>query len=257
MRRLILEEPVSGAAIWSRRCAVLALAVAGFGLGFGRFGFTDLPSAVTVFVAALLLAVLALLLAAISGVAIWKRGVKGLGRALTGAVLALALLGWPMVMMVRSFGQPQMTDISTDMDVPPPFSGDVRVIAQRGFMPASLSRSQREPQIRAYPDIQPLMLDMDVQDAFSIAQTVVKTLGWRVIDAHPPSIGAAEGRLEVQARSLLMGIPYAVSLRLKTTQDGTRLDIRSVSNLGAHDFGANADLIRKFTAAVQTELDAR
>ena len=76
------------------------MAVAGFGLGFGRFGFTDLPSAVTVFVAALLLAVLALLLAAISGVAIWNRGVKGLGRALTGAVLALALLGWPMVILV-------------------------------------------------------------------------------------------------------------------------------------------------------------
>ena len=213
--------------------------------------------AVAVFVAALLLAVLALGLAVVSGVVIWNRGVKGLGRALTSTVLALALLGWPIVMVVRSFSQPQMTDISTDTDVPPSFSGDVRVIALRGFMPSSLSRSQREPQAKAYPDIQPLMLDMDVQDAFSIVQAVVKTLGWRMIDAHPPSIGAAEGRLEVQARSLLMGIPYAVSLRLKTTQDGTRLDIRSVSNLGAHDFGANADLIRKFTAAVQTELDAR
>jgi len=257
MRRLILEEPLSAAAIWSRRCALLAIAVAGFGLGFGRFGVTDVPSAVAVFVSALLLAVLALLLAGIAGMAIWNKGLRGLGRALAGAGLALALLGWPIVMVTRSFDQPRLTDISTDMDLPPAFSSNMKVVAQRGFMPAELSRSQREPQAKAYPDIQPLNLDLDVQDTYATAETALKALGWRIMDAHPPAIGAAEGHLEARTRSLLMGIPHAILIRIRAVADGTRLDMRAASHLGTHDFGANAELIRKFTIAFQNELDAR
>jgi uncharacterized protein (DUF1499 family) len=257
MRRLILEEPYSQAALWSRRCAILALPVAGFGLAFGRFGFTDLPNAVAVFVSALLLAVLALVLTGFAAAAIWNKGLRGLGKALTGAFLALALLAWPVFMVLRSLDQPQLTDISTDTDVPPSFSGDDKAVAQRGFMPSAMPANQRMMQAKAYPDIQPLVLDMDVQDAYATAQAVVKALGWQIMDTQAPSIGAADGRLEARARSLLMGIPYALSIRIKALPEGTRLDIRSASHLGAHDFGANAELIRKFTTAFKNEVDGR
>ena len=257
MRRLILEEPVSVAAVWSRRCAVMALPVAAFGLAFGRFGFTDMPNALAVFVSALMIAVLAIVLAGFAGVNIWNTGREGLGRALTGVVLALALLAWPSLLMLRSFHQPRLNDISTDIDVPPVFDGDVRLISQRGFMPPPLSRTQREIQLKAYPDIQPMQFDIDPHEAFATAEATLKTLGWKELDAHLPFKTVFDGRIEARSRSLLMGIPYAVSIRIRPTQDGSRIDIRAVSNLGTHDFGANADVIRRFQAAFQTELEAR
>ena len=54
MRRLILEEPVSRAAVWSRRAAVFALATAGVAIALSRFGGVEPAAALTVFGAALI-----------------------------------------------------------------------------------------------------------------------------------------------------------------------------------------------------------
>ena len=41
MRHLIIEEPVSVAAIWSRRLSVFAIVVAGMGVALARLNPTD------------------------------------------------------------------------------------------------------------------------------------------------------------------------------------------------------------------------
>ena len=64
MRRLIIEEPLSQAAVWSRRTAVFALATAAVSIAIARFGGVDPSGALAVFGAALVLAFLAALLAA-------------------------------------------------------------------------------------------------------------------------------------------------------------------------------------------------
>jgi uncharacterized protein (DUF1499 family) len=257
MRHHILEEPVSRLAVWSRRCAFLALPIAGFGLAFGRFGFTELPNAVAVFVFALLMAVLALVLAGFAFVGIWNTGQKGAAQAMTAVALALALLAWPTLMIVRSIDQPSLNDITTDIDAPPAFSAEPKVVAARGgFVPSAIGRSQREAQLKAYPQVQPINLDVDVTEAFASAEAALKTLGWKEIDGAAPIPHRADGRLEVRARSLLMGIPYSISVRIRTAGEGSRVDVRSLSRLGAHDFGANADNIQTFAAALQAELDA-
>ena len=63
MRRLIVEEPLSRAAVWSRRTAVFALATAAVSIAIARFGGVDPSGALAVFGAALVLAFLAALLA--------------------------------------------------------------------------------------------------------------------------------------------------------------------------------------------------
>ena len=62
MRRLILEEPYSRAAIWSRRLAVFALFVAGVDCALSRAGAVEPAGALAVLGAGLVLACLAGLL---------------------------------------------------------------------------------------------------------------------------------------------------------------------------------------------------
>ena len=96
MRRLIVEEPHSRAAVWSLRTAVFALAAAGVAVGLARFAGIDAGAALTVFAAALTLAFLALLLAGSAGVVVWRTGRRGAGQAALGCCLSLALLAYPV-----------------------------------------------------------------------------------------------------------------------------------------------------------------
>lgn len=258
MRRLILEEANSSAALWSRRIAVLAVPVAGFGLAFGRFRYTDLNSALAVLGFAMFLAVLAIILAGFAFVNIWRTGAGGTRIALFGVFLSLCLLAWPGFLTVRSLQLPRINDISTDIDQPPSFSPNPAVVAARGgFMPAPMTRQLREQQPAAYPLVLPLVLDADAIEAFAAVQKVVKKLGWKELDLTAPIPGRADGLIEMSSRSLLMGIPYNIVIRLRPAGDSTRVDMRALTRFGAHDFGANAELIEKFNAALQAEMDAR
>ena len=62
MRRLILEEPWSAAALWSRRLAFFALIVGVMSVGLARSGLVDITAIFAVFGAAVIVAGLGLLL---------------------------------------------------------------------------------------------------------------------------------------------------------------------------------------------------
>jgi uncharacterized protein (DUF1499 family) len=51
-------------------------------------------------------------------------------------------------------------------------------------------------------------------------------------------------------RTLLLRLPDDITVRIRPRADGTRIDIRSASRLGHHDFGANAARIRRFLEEV-------
>ena len=80
MRRLIVEEPLSRAAVWSGRTATFATATAIVSVGIARLGGRDPTGALAVFGASLALAFLALLLAASATVMIWRTGRRGVRR---------------------------------------------------------------------------------------------------------------------------------------------------------------------------------
>ncbi|MDO8877189.1 MAG: DUF1499 domain-containing protein, partial [Pseudolabrys sp.] len=50
--------------------------------------------------------------------------------------------------------------------------------------------------------------------------------------------------IETTARTLLMGFRDDVVIRITAVGSGTRIDLRSASRYGAHDFGANAARLR-------------
>src|SRR3954452_22516735 len=95
MRRLIIEEPVSRPARWSPMVAVFALVVTALAVLLIRFERVEYPAGFAALAIGLLLAVLAALLALIGFLRIWQEGRRGLGSAIRGLLLALAILAYP------------------------------------------------------------------------------------------------------------------------------------------------------------------
>jgi len=109
MRRLILEEPMSRAAAVSRRVAVFACLTAGAAMVVARATHgEDSLEALAVFAAALLLAGVALLLAGAAAVEIWNTGRRGVAQAAAGALLALALIGFPAYLTLEAARLPRI-----------------------------------------------------------------------------------------------------------------------------------------------------
>ena len=92
MRRLILEEPWSAAALWSRRLALFALTVGAISVVLARSGLVDVTAVLAVFGAAVIVACLGLLLGGAGSVVIWRTGRRGMGSIVVGALLAPARL---------------------------------------------------------------------------------------------------------------------------------------------------------------------
>src|SRR6516165_12516453 len=99
MRRLILEQPYSAAALWSRRLAIFAVAVAVMGFVVARGGL-DANAVMAVLGGAVCLAGLAILVSLAAINIIWRTGRKGAGQLAAGLILASLLLAYPAYLAV-------------------------------------------------------------------------------------------------------------------------------------------------------------
>ncbi|HMF20954.1 MAG TPA: DUF1499 domain-containing protein [Pseudolabrys sp.] len=241
-RRPFHDEPTSKVAVWSSRLGLFAFAVAALSIVIVRSSLLEIVPALATFAAALVFAGLAILLAFAGFVVIWRQGRAGLGRALVGLFLGLALLAYPSYLGVRAMRLPAISDITTDTANPPRFDALARMrprdrIDYPGPATAALQRA-------AYPDIGPLELDVPVKVAYDAALALVTKRKWSISDARAPGPGRREGVIEAVARTPIMGFRDDVAIRVVPLGQGTRIDMRSASRLGAHDLGANASRIR-------------
>ncbi len=258
MRHLILEEPVSLAAAWSRRLAAFAIAVALIALGLARASKIDATAVLSVFGAAILFAGLAILLACAGAVVIWQSGRRGVGLVLAGLAMAALVLAGPAYYTARAITRPLLNDVSTDLTDPPAFSQSRRALAARdGATHAESGAQTRDAQRRAYPDAQPIVLDLDADEAWPMILKAIDARGWRVIEQRPPGGRMGVGHIDAVARTLVMGFPEDVTVRVRPLAGQTRIDVRSASRFGRHDFGSNADRIQRFSTELQAQLDAR
>ena len=254
MRRLTVDEPVSRAAVWARRLAVFALLVAGLAIILARARAADPTAALTVFAAALVVAGFALLLAATAALVIWREGLRGAEQAFLGFVLAAGLIAYPAYLAALAFALPKINDVSTDLASPPAFLRSAKArAAGAGTEPAPASEAARAAERAAYPDLQPIKLQMDVLAAYRLALSVATDLGWQIIDLAPPGPQGRTATIEAVDRSLFFGFPSDLVIRVKPGPTSTAIDLRAASRVGQHDFGAGAARIRKFAAAIKEE----
>jgi uncharacterized protein (DUF1499 family) len=240
-RRRIADDPVSRLAIWARRFAFFSFAATVLAILIVRSGMLEVMPALGTFAAALLCAVFAILLALGAFVVIWKDGLDGGGRAFGAIAIGGALLAYPAYLGVRAYQLPMINDVTTDPIDPPRFDVVARLrprgtVEYAGLYAADLQRT-------AYPDIEPLDLTVPPQAAYDAAVAIITKRKWRVVVDRPPG-GRRDGQIEAVARTPIMGFRDDVTLRIRATPDGSRIDVRSASRYGRHDFGTNASRVR-------------
>ena len=247
MRRLIVEEPVSRAAVWALRIAWFALAVTLIAVALLRFGSVELRSGFAALGAGLALALGAVGLAFAAFARIWTEGRRGLGRAVWGLLLALLILAYPGWFAARALTLPALTDISTDIENPPAFSRSRAALEARGGRrPPDVPAEERRKQREAYPQLGPLSLDLPPDEAYELVRKAAANRGWQIIESMRPGGRVGLGRLEAIDRTFLLRIPDDVTVRIRPRADGARIDVRSASRIGRHDLGQNARRIRRF-----------
>lgn len=144
---------------------------------------------------------------------------------------------------------PYIHDITTDLENPPAFVA-VAGIRKEGDHPVAYDGPEvAEQQRKAYPDLAPLLTSAAPAQVFDKAKTVVAELGLELVDANPQ-----EGRIEATQTTLLYGFKDDVVIRIVTTPNGTRVDVRSKSRVGRSDLAQNAKRIRILLANLKTAL---
>jgi len=190
----------------------------------------------------LILAALAVLLSFSAFVVIWRQGLSGLGSAILGLFLGLLLLAYPAYLGYRASKLPELHDITTDSGNPPRFDALARQRppGSNDYPGAAAAQKQRA----AYPEIAPLQENVPVKLAYDIALALVTKRKWHIADARPLAAGRREAVIEATARTPIMGFRDDVVIRMSGIGSGVRIDIRSASRYGLHDFGANAARVR-------------
>lgn len=211
------------------------------GVMLGRSGVVGGWGGIAVLAAALSLALAALGFAANAAIVIWQTGRRGTGRAVGGCLLAAMVLAYPAYLAARAASLPALNDVSTDLVSPPPFSTSVQARAARnGAVHEPPSPDAAELQRRAYPGLQPLLIDLAADEAFRLVFKTVAAHRWKVIESSAPKGRFGVGHIDAVAFSRVMGFPEDVAIRLRPQDGQTRIDVRSASRLERHDVGGNA-----------------
>jgi len=254
-RHRLVDEPISRLAVWARRIALFSLAATVISVIVVRSGALEIVPALSTFAGALMLAAVAILLALCALVVIWFEGVAGAKQAIAALFIGLALIAYPAYLGIKAWRLPAIYDITTDPIDPPRFDAiarlrprDANPITYEGLYAA-------EQQHAAYPDIEPDLTDSTAQESYDAAMRVITKRKWRIVDARPPQGGQPvanphapqptirDGIVEAIARTPIMGFRDDIVVRIRATSDGARIDVRSASRYGRHDFGANASRV--------------
>jgi Protein of unknown function (DUF1499) len=254
-RRRIAEEPVSRFALWARRCALFALAVALLALVLGRLDFIEVIPTFATLAGALAIALFAILLAVGAFIVIWREGFRGFGYALLAVAIGLALIAYPAYLAVRAYDLPPLADVTTDTADPPRFEAIARVRPREANPIAYPGPEAAVVQRATFPNIVPMLTASTPQEVYEAAFAAVSRRKWRVVDARRPQAGRREGHIEAVARTMIMGFRDDVVLRVRAIPGGSRLDIRSASRYGKYDFGANARRIRSLMEEIEEAIE--
>jgi uncharacterized protein (DUF1499 family) len=188
-------------------------------------------------------------------------GRRGFLLSLLGVIIGLGAFGLMADQRLESRSDPPIDDITTDFATPPDF---VAVLPLRaGAAPATrlpASGSSTVPvaptsptqyggaevaaqQRSAYPDIGPADLPIPPGAAFRMALAEARNLGWEIVSAD-----SSAGHIEASARTPWFGFTDDIVVRVSATEQGTRIDVRSLSRVGPEDIAVNARRVRRYIA---------
>ncbi|MXZ33021.1 MAG: DUF1499 domain-containing protein, partial [Gammaproteobacteria bacterium] len=151
--------------------------------------------------------------------------------------------------MLSGFMVPAIHNVSTDIEDPPEFTMAASLRGE-GANPLFYDSETIGPvQREGYPDLGPLDIDMPRDEAYELVRGVLVDMGLELVREAPE-----QGEIEAVATTFWFGFKDDLVVRLRETDAGTRMDVRSVSRVGIGDLGANAERIFEIIGRVR---DAR
>lgn len=180
----------------------------------------------------------------ISLVTIWiyrKSDVSDITYLVIAAVITLIVSGSALYWQQKAQSVPPIHDITTDMTNPPEFVALIRLREDAPNPPEYSGDETARLQRSAYPELEPLILDEELQEVMDRAVMIVVDRKWELV-----AINRNEGRIEATEKLPWFGFRDDVVIRF-TEEDGkTRVDMRSKSRIGRSDVGVNAKRIERF-----------
>lgn len=160
------------------------------------------------------------------------------------AIVAL-LLAIPVIGLLgqatKAKSLPFIHHITTDTVNPPKFE---RIVELRGQNSNPLdydSETLAPLQQSAYPNVQPIVTNLSATQAFNKALATVMQSGWEVVNKNEQT-----GMIEAVDTTLLWGFKDDVVIRVTAIENGSKVDLRSISRIGLSDLGVNAKRIEQF-----------
>jgi uncharacterized protein (DUF1499 family) len=249
-------EHVSALATLARRLAIFSAISTVVSVLIVRFGFLDFKPALATFFGALACAGLSILVGLAAFVAIWNDGSRGMSRILLAFLIDIVILAYPAYNFYQYRKLPPIHDITTDAIDPPRFDALARLRVGDGANPAVYAGLySAEQQRAAYPDVEPIQLEIPPQRAYEIALQIVNRRKWLIIDERPPQPPQRIGRIEAVARTPIMGFREDVSIRISPDGAASLVDMRSSSRYFENDLGSNASRIMKFSDDINEVVD--
>jgi hypothetical protein len=169
-----------------------------------------------------------------------------------GLIGALLVMIVPLNNVRLALTMPALNDITTDTETPPPFKALLPLRAGAETPPDYDGKKivryygeemdAVEAQKRAYPDVKPVkLLLVKPMELYWRAFEAAKRMDWNVVafDKNARTIEATD-------TDFWTGKTSDISIRVRPSGIGARLDIRSKSRTGQTDAGANAAIIKDY-----------
>ena len=136
-----------------------------------------------------------------------------------------------------------------NVDYPQEFKAEIRIMPERPDHLENRSNPMHAAilaymQTAAYPNIQSLDTHLGMAQAVSRAETVLGEQGLDIV-----AVNAEKGLVEAIETSFWFGFKNDVVVRVTALENGSRIDVRSVSRMGIGDIGTNATRIERFLQA--------
>lgn len=220
---------------------------------------------------------------------IWKSGDIGAGSAIMAIVYSVPGVVLFVVSVYALAVYPRLNDVTTDLDNPPEFLALQNVSEVIG----NTSLDQRQLQVNAYPDITARLYPVNIERVVEAVRVLATEKGWTILGQDVPQsllrsaqepagsqavaglglvqsgeAGALEPAetvadsvfstqtavIQLEARTYIFQFANYVVIRIETTPEGSRVDLRSASTVGQHDLGQNARRVRSMLAALDSAL---
>jgi uncharacterized protein (DUF1499 family) len=247
-------QHISQKAEWSARIGVLFFVLFLLTFGAHRFGKLSTPAAMQLFGAAVAGAVLAVGLGVAAFVSIWRDGHLGITNASIGVLFGMVMLIGPILSLPSLLKLPRIYEVSTDMVHAPLFEEKGDLAKERHHRDKSFRHETALLQVKAYPDIKPLIVNRSREDAYSAVLETVQKLKWKISLQNAPTQNES-GKIEATDHTMIFGFIDDVVIRVAGNSREAQVDVRSSSRYGQHDLGRNAARVEKLFTEVKHHLD--